>query len=47
MPSRFEIDYNDPSVAYEPLVDEVFSELKSSFLETKSMTGEVSQSSSL
>ena len=33
MPSRFEIDYNDPSVAYEPLVDEVFSELKSSFLE--------------
>ncbi len=33
MPSRFEIDYNDPSVAFEPLVDEVFSELKSSFLE--------------
>lgn len=33
MPSRFEVDYNDPTVAFEPLVDEVFSELKSSFLE--------------
>lgn len=33
MPSRFEVDYNDPALAFEPLVDEVFSELKSTFLE--------------
>jgi hypothetical protein len=33
MPSRFEVDYNDPALAFEPLVDEVFAELKSSFLE--------------
>ena len=33
MPSRFEVDYNDPAVEFEPLVDEVFSELKSSFIE--------------
>lgn len=33
MPSRFEVDYNDAALAFEPLVDEVFSELKSSFLE--------------
>lgn len=33
MPSRFEVDYGDPSLAFEPLVDEVFSELKSSFIE--------------
>ena len=33
MPSRFEVDYNDPTLAFEPLVDEVFAELKSSFLE--------------
>lgn len=33
MPSRFEVDYKDPSLAYESLVDEVFSELKSSFLD--------------
>lgn len=33
MPSRFEVDYQDPSLAFDPLIDEVFSELKSSFLE--------------
>ncbi len=33
MPSRFEIDYNDPGIAWDPLVDEVFGELSSSFLE--------------
>lgn len=33
MPSRFELDYNDPALGFDPLVDEVFSELKSSFLE--------------
>lgn len=33
MPLRFEVDYRDPSIAWEPLVDEVFGELTSSFLE--------------
>ena len=33
MPSRFEVDYNDPSLEFEPLVDEVFGELKSRFLD--------------
>ncbi|MDP2361642.1 MAG: hypothetical protein Q8O14_12980 [bacterium] len=33
MPLRFEIDYRDPEIAWEPLVDEVFGELSSSFLE--------------
>jgi hypothetical protein len=33
MPLRFDADYGDPSLSFEPLVDEVFSELKSSFLE--------------
>lgn len=33
MPSRFEVDYSDPDIAWEPLVDEVFGELTSSFLE--------------
>lgn len=33
MPLRFEIDYRDPNIAWEPLVDEVFGELTSSFLE--------------
>ena len=33
MPSRFDIDYDDPGIAWEPLVDEVFGELTSSFLE--------------
>lgn len=33
MPLRFEADYNDPNIAWEPLVDEVFGELTSSFLE--------------
>jgi hypothetical protein len=33
MPLRFDADYRDPSLSFEPLVDEVFSELKSSFLE--------------
>jgi hypothetical protein len=33
MPLRFDIDYDDPGIAWEPLVDEVFGELRSSFLE--------------
>jgi hypothetical protein len=33
MPSRFEIDYSDPDIAWDPLVDEVFGELTSSFME--------------
>ena len=33
MPSRFDIDYDDPGIAWDPLVDEVFGELSSSFLE--------------
>ncbi len=32
MPLRFEIDYGQPGIDYEPLVNEVFSELKSAFL---------------
>jgi hypothetical protein len=33
MPLRFEIDYSGPNIAWESLVDEVFTELTSSFLE--------------
>ncbi len=33
MPLRFEIDYGDANVTWEPLIDEVFGELTSSFLE--------------
>lgn len=33
MPTRFEVNYNDPNLAIDPLIDEVFGELKSSFLE--------------
>ena len=33
MPLRFEANYNDAALSFDPLVDEVFSELKSSFLE--------------
>ena len=33
MPSRFDIDFDDPGIAWDPLVDEVFGELSSSFLE--------------
>lgn len=33
MPLRFDANYNDLSLSFDPLVDEVFSELKSSFLE--------------
>lgn len=33
MPLRFEADYADPSLAFDDLVDEVFGELQSSFLE--------------
>ena len=33
MPSRFEANYEDPSLDFDPLIDDVFSELKSSFLE--------------
>ena len=32
-PLRFEANYGDPALAFDPLVDEVFAELKSSFLE--------------
>ena len=33
MPLRFEVDYRGPNIAWEPLVDEVFGELTSNFLE--------------
>lgn len=33
MPLRFDIDYDDPGIAWDPLVDEVFAELTSIFLE--------------
>jgi hypothetical protein len=33
MPLRFDLDYNDPAVNFDPLVDEVFGELQSSFIE--------------
>lgn len=33
MSLRFDIDYDDPGIAWEPLIDEVFGELTSSFLE--------------
>ena len=33
MPLRFDIDYGDPAIVWEPLVNEVFGELTSSFLE--------------
>ncbi|WP_071527256.1 hypothetical protein [Nodosilinea nodulosa] len=33
MPSRFEVNYRVPTIIYDPLIDEVFSELTSSFLE--------------
>lgn len=33
MPLRFEANYNDANITWEPLVDEVFGELTSSFLE--------------
>ena len=33
MPLRFEADYTDPKLSIDPLIDEVFTELKSSFLE--------------
>ncbi|WP_282011002.1 hypothetical protein [Nitrospina watsonii] len=33
MPLRFDINYSNPSVTWEPLVDEVFDELTSSFIE--------------
>ncbi len=32
-PMRFETDYGDPALVFDPLVDEVFAELKSSFME--------------
>ncbi|HEX3887781.1 MAG TPA: hypothetical protein VHW05_09810, partial [Phenylobacterium sp.] len=32
MPSRFEADFSDPQLNYDSYIDEVFSELKSSFL---------------
>lgn len=33
MPLRFEVDYQDSALSFDPLINEVFSELKSSFLE--------------
>ena len=33
MPLRFEANYGDPALVFEPLIDEVFAELKSSFVE--------------
>jgi len=33
MPLRFDANYRDTSLSFEPLIDEVFAELKSSFLE--------------
>jgi hypothetical protein len=33
MPLRFDANYGDQALSFEPLVDEVFSELKSSFIE--------------
>jgi hypothetical protein len=33
MPLRFEADYKDPALSFEPLIEEVFAELKSAFLE--------------
>ena len=43
MPLRFDIDYNDPDIAWEPLVDEAFGELTSSFLRdsVSELVGEV------
>lgn len=32
MPSRFDIDYNQANIDYDPIVEEVFAELKSTFL---------------
>jgi hypothetical protein len=32
MPSRFEANFADPQLSYDPFIDEVFSELKSAFL---------------
>ncbi len=33
MPLRFDVDYHDPQIVWAPLVDEVFDELTSSFME--------------
>jgi hypothetical protein len=33
MPERFDVDYRDPALSFDPLIDEVFEELQSSFLE--------------
>jgi hypothetical protein len=33
MPLRFEKNYKDPAIAWDPLIDEVFAELKSSFIQ--------------
>lgn len=33
MPLRFDTDYQDPELTWDPLIDEVFSELKSTFIE--------------
>jgi len=39
MPSRFEIDYGHASIDWDPLIDEVFDELTSSFIEMPKGTG--------
>lgn len=33
MPKRFDVDYLDPALSFDPLIDEVFEELQSSFIE--------------
>ena len=33
MPQRFNVNYRDPALSFDPLIDEVFEELQSSFLE--------------
>ena len=33
MPQRFDVDYRDPLLSFEPLIDEVFDELHSTFIE--------------
>ncbi len=33
MPQRFDVDYRDPLLSFDPLIDEVFDELHSTFIE--------------
>ena len=41
MPSRFDANFDDAQIAWDPLIDEVFDELTSSFLEMLKGEGEV------